>query len=414
MEEGEKHHKSKKPFIVKRLWRKLREVNWKDPLNKWKLLFISIITFIFIVFFTYGVVAGTSTNTFCASCHEMSPEYTTHVFTAHSEQKCVSCHIETGIANTVTAKVMAMKELYHHVTKTVPDPIYPTMVVRDTTCLSCHSQNRNVTPSNDLIVNHSGHIDVGIPCITCHAGVAHAKVVERGISTHDTYDLWNEENADKLISRNYISPNMGTCIDCHQQVNEGGEPWQDDDYLLSVPANRIDPSEVIPSNQVFENIFGQGESVQLSMECATCHLEVTTPENHNVTNWENKHGSAALEQLNQCLNCHDEDKWLRSVQPQSMEELLYSSGGPNLEFYVPDMNVVQSESRNATFCYTCHTERPAGHGSSNDWLRGHAEYALTKQQQEGCFVCHDNQKETILTAPTDVYCEACHRTGLQP
>lgn len=410
-----KKQRRKKPFIVKRLWRRLRDVNWKDPLNKWKLLFFSIITFVLMTSFTYGVVAGTSTNSFCSSCHEMSPEYVTHISTTHAEIKCVSCHIESGIINTATAKMAAMKELYHHVTRTVPDPIYPTMVVRDSNCFKCHSGNRDITASGDIIANHQGHIEASIPCITCHAGVAHAKVVERGISTHDTYDLWIEENADILITRNYISPNMGTCIDCHDQVNQGYEPWKDDQYLLSVPPNKLDYSfEPTPSNEVLsEVVLSQLEGVELSMACETCHLEIITPKNHQYKNWANNHGQPALKELGQCIDCHDEDKWIRRVQPQSIEELLFSTGR-NLKYYVPDIYVVQDESRSSIFCFTCHTERPEGHLTSDIWLTEHAKYAVTPSEQQGCLVCHDMYKETILTAPTDVYCEFCHRTGLNP
>ncbi|WNF36646.1 NapC/NirT family cytochrome c [Bacillaceae bacterium IKA-2] len=405
--------KGKNPFILKRLWKRFKLINWKDPLNKWKLLFFSVVAFIGIASFSYGALAATSTTSFCSTCHEMGAEYVTHISTSHSETKCVYCHIEPGFTNTIIGKVSAMTEVYHHVTRTQPDPIIVTKVVKDTTCLTCHSENREVTSAGDVIVNHEGHLIEGIPCVTCHAGVAHGKVVERGLNTSDTYDYWIEENADKLIATGYIRPNMGTCIDCHQQVNDGLEPWKDNDYLLSVPPVHLDDSYVVkPSNSVFKDIKNTPKDAKISMECATCHTDEDIPKNHANNDWNREHGADALKGLDQCITCHEEDKWLRRVQPDSIEDLL-ETVEVDLGVDVSDMFVAKSESRNANFCSTCHMGRPPSHGASDKWLTGHSSFAETAEDKERCFVCHDSQIEEILTAPVDIYCEFCHRTGFK-
>ena len=62
-------------------------------------------------------------------------------------------------------------------------------------------------------------------------------------------------------------------------------------------------------------------------------------------------------------------------------------------------------------------ERPAGHGESDQWLTSHAAKAKTADQKAECFVCHDREKpkagSTDVKAPTDVYCQYCHRTGFK-
>lgn len=412
---------SKKRSIIKKVWSRIKDINWKDPLNRWKLLFFLVLTFFGITFSTYGAIAATSTNTFCASCHSMSPEEVTHNFTSHSQLKCVDCHIKPGYLNTIDSKIGASKKLYYTVTGTTKDPIYPTKLVEDKNCLKCHSENRMVTATGDLIVNHGGHIDAGIACVTCHAGVAHAKVVERGLNNHDTYDYWIDENAEFLISTNYTNPNMGLCIDCHDKVNNGIEPWKEKEYLLSSPPESLtDGHEILDreytSNIILQALGKQIYDVEISMACETCHIEVATPENHQKNQWNEAHGGAALKQLDSCINCHEEAKWIRRVATSTIEELLNPTG-PNLEFYVPDIHVVRDEARASIFCFTCHAERPPGHVTSDVWLTAHADESITgtDQQRLQCFVCHDYEKPLPeeFNAPTEVYCEFCHRTGFK-
>lgn len=414
--------KSKKETRIKRVWKRMRSINWKDPLNRWKLLFFLIIAFFGITGGTYGAIAATSTNTFCASCHEMGPEAVTHQYTSHSQVKCVDCHIKPGVTNTLKSKIGAMKELYSHVT-TVPNPIYPHKQVADVNCIECHSRNRMVTATGDLVVNHDGHIEAEIACITCHAGVAHAKVVERGLNTHDTYDYWTEENANVLISTDYTNPNMGTCIDCHDKVNQGLQPWDDDAYVMSKPPKLADSADghgediedkVYTSNLILQGLGKQVVDVQLSMECLTCHLEVGTPESHQKTGWNQAHGGQGLKELNTCIDCHDEAKWIRKVATSPIDELLNPSS-QSLDDYTPNIDVVKNESRASIFCSTCHTERPPAHVNSDEWLTSHAVDAVTDEEKQQCVVCHDVEKPLPeeFDATTDVYCEFCHRTGFK-
>ncbi len=410
--------KQKKSFILKRLWKRFRNINWKDPLNRWKLLFFLLLTFLGIAGGTYGAIAATSTTSFCATCHEMSAESITHKVTTHSQVKCVDCHIKPGIDNKIKAKILAMKELYHHVTRTVPNPVYAHREVEDVVCIKCHSINRMVTATGDLIVNHQTHMEAEIPCLTCHAGVAHAKVVERGLNTHDAYDHWKEENAELLVTKEFTNPNMGTCIDCHDKVNQGLKPWEDKEYVMSSPPNVQKEGQEVEdktytSNLILQGLGKQKKDVKLSMECETCHLEVGIPKNHNKQGWNQNHGDSALTELNTCLKCHQESKWIKRVAATPINEILNSKNQSNLETYVPDINVVKSETRDSLFCFTCHTERPSEHGESEEWLTEHANYAKTKKEKSQCYVCHDYEKEETGTAPTDVYCTYCHRTGLK-
>jgi cytochrome c-type protein NapC len=50
-------------------------------------------------------------------------------------------------------------------------------------------------------------------------------------------------------------------------------------------------------------------------------------------------------------------------------------------------------------------------------LTSHASNAKTAEQKAECFVCHDNEEpkadSTDVKAPTEVYCQYCHRTGFK-
>jgi nitrate/TMAO reductase-like tetraheme cytochrome c subunit len=433
--------REKKSGLFRRMWRKFRSIDWKNPVNRWRLLFASLFAIVALSGTMWGAIAFTSSPQFCSWCHEMAPEFVTFEASAHSEIKCTQCHIEPGVVNLVTHKVHSLKEVYYHVVGP-PDPIVQTVAVTNESCTQCHSTNRLVSATGDLIVNHSEHIQEDIPCITCHSGVAHAKVVERGINNQKDLDYWTLENTEKLVKNEYMKPNMGTCIDCHDKVNKGDRPWEDIQYSLPenphkdghgksedghAEAAMIETADAALTTEAKEDadnkkaqeiiltaIGKQKSEAKISMECSTCHLEVSTPKSHQAGKWNQNHGSDAIQELNECIDCHQDSKWIKHFAKEDIVSLI--DAGAVRTKYNPDVAVVKSESRDNNFCSSCHSYRPEGHLESDIWLTAHADKAVTKKQKEECFVCHDQakpQENTKVTAPTDVYCEQCHRTGFK-
>jgi nitrate/TMAO reductase-like tetraheme cytochrome c subunit len=410
-------------------WKKIKTINWKNPVNRWRLLFFGVF-FVAVVFGGgYGVLSYTNSPSFCASCHEMAPEYSTYTASAHNQISCVQCHIKPGFTNMVTHKMKSMKEVYYHVTG-VPEQIVQTEeeAVSNTNCLKCHSKNRLVTASGDLKVNHKGHIEKDIPCITCHAGVVHAKIVARGINVEEVRGEWSKKNAEKLMEEKYLRPNMGTCIDCHDKVNHGEEPWKEMDY--NVPPNpehgeknvATENTEAIKTAHdeqtqeiILQAIGKQVKDVKVSMECETCHKKVKVPKSHKEFDWDHNHGGTAIQELNKCVDCHQDSKWIKEIPKEDIMSLLQM--GTKKIKYTPDITKVRDQSRINKFCSTCHSKRPQGHLDSDQWLMKHAPTAKTTEAKSQCFVCHDKAKPASSTvnmkAPTDVYCEYCHRTGFK-
>lgn len=432
----DENDEGKKPGLIRRLWRKFRSIDWKNPVNRWKLLFASLLIVFGLLGFVGGAIAYTNNPSFCKLCHEMAAEHVTFAQSAHSEQTCVSCHIAPGNVEMVLHKMESLKEVYYHIVGP-PDPIVQTVAVLDENCTQCHSNNRLVSATGDLIVNHDGHIKEGIPCITCHSGVAHAKVVERGINDSTTYDKWTMENAEKLMGKKFMSPNMGSCIDCHNKVNNGEKPWKDPQYGLpdnpheeghgkkeeAAEENKVEATTVSAEEEeqkskqatqeiILQAIGKQKTDVKLSMECFTCHQEINTPQNHDIAEWSQNHGGFALQELDKCINCHQDEKWIRKFARQDIDKLL--NGSNEKEKYTPNIIQVKDQSRQNHFCSTCHANRPPGHLDSDTWLTAHAPQAKTNEQKADCYVCHDREKPmTDTKAPTDVYCQFCHRTGFK-
>ncbi|MCL6570375.1 MAG: NapC/NirT family cytochrome c [Bacillus sp. (in: Bacteria)] len=435
----------KKVGLVRRLWRKFRSIDWKDPVTRWKLLFVSLVGSIVIFGGGYGVLSFTNSPTFCASCHEMAPEFTTYTASAHNQISCVQCHIKPGFVNMITHKVISLKEVYYHVTG-IPKQIVQTEheAVSNENCLQCHSKNRLVTASGDLKVNHKGHIEEGVPCISCHAGVVHAKIVARGINTEEVRGEYTEESAQKVMEKKYMAPNMGTCIDCHDKVNNGEKPWKDVAYL--VPPNpehveeQIDEKASTASTEtkaegenteavvaehdkktqdiILQAIGKQQKDVKLSMACETCHKKVKVPKSHKVEGWNGQHGDTAVQELDKCVDCHEDSKWIKDTAKEDLMTLLKMKDAKKATGkYEPNMTLVKDESRINNFCSACHSNRPAGHVESDQWLTAHSDKGKTADQKAECYVCHDRDKPkegtTVIKAPTDVYCQYCHRTGFK-
>jgi cytochrome c-type protein NapC len=436
----ETRENKKKVGLIRRLWQKFRSIDWKNPVNRWKLLFVSLIGCIVVFGGGYGVINLTNSPSFCSSCHEMAPEYSTYTASAHNNISCVQCHVKPGFTNMITHKMKSLKEVYYHVTG-VPKQIVQTEeeAISNENCLQCHSKNRLVTASGDLKVNHKGHIEKDIPCISCHAGVVHAKIAARGINTEEVRGHWTKENAEKLMEEKYLRPNMGTCIDCHDKVNNGEKPWKDVAYNVPPNPEEVDKKleektkasgEATKEGEskeaeaahdgktqeiILQAIGKQQKDVKISMECETCHKKVKVPKNHKVAGWNGNHGGTAIQELDKCVNCHQDSKWAKEIPKEDIISLLKMKETKTK--YVPNITVVKDQSRINKFCSACHGNRPVGHLESDQWLTAHADKAKTPDQKAECFVCHDREKpkagSTDVKAPTDVYCQYCHRTGFK-
>ena len=95
----------------------------------------------------FGAVHYMESTEFCGqACHTtMEPEFTAHQTWAHAQVTCVSCHVGPGAGSFIESKLAGTRQLYHLVTKQVPQPVpTPARSLGRTsdTCSGCHQSER--------------------------------------------------------------------------------------------------------------------------------------------------------------------------------------------------------------------------------------------------------------------------------
>lgn len=385
------------------IWNKLKSKKSKQPgkRSKWLLLLLGLLVVIVV-----GGGAGlkaSSTSAFCASCHEMSPESATYKVTSHANLSCTTCHVSPGAGNYVKSKLNLVGYFGKHITGNYSYPIVSSEPIKNEVCVSCHSTMRKVTPSGDINIPHETHLKHEIACTACHGGVAHAFVAERGLTTKEDMGTWTLAKAEEVSKFDDTKTAMEACMDCHEQVNEGKKPWEDNEGLGKTEAQRVaerqesekqakEGNGQLPQAVQAVAMSGQSE-LTAPMRCAPCHLKIQTPVNHVEKTWGVTHGVTATKDPRWCADCHSRQR----------DRVLVTISTP-----------VKDYARSNTLCAPCHEKRPAGHlTNKQQWLPTHSTIVKDKGAQN-CLVCHEIDKainpETKKQIPgvNAVTCNTCH------
>lgn len=316
-------------------------------------VFILIATFTFFISaFALATMKYTSSSKFCASCHEMYPEYFTWNVSAHSQISCTTCHVEPGMGNLFIRQIKASKELYEHVFDKFLIPISLDNPIGNEVCLQCHTKTRLITASGDITIPHERHIAKGLECLDCHRGTSHGMIAERQITVGGAFDLWSSSVAKEEMKVQYRIPQMITCMECHR-------------------------------------------SRGITTSCAACHKEISDPISHRAPEWKTDHGKSAEKDLKPCETCHSYANI--DILPKSKR----ITGAPN--------KAIEYARRNP-FCADCHSRRPPSHDI--DWMQKHPIEATPSSQK--CFACHSVGKPTSSGFTTKTYCGQCHKGQHRP
>lgn len=248
---------------------------------------------------TAGAIQMTMSPEFCSKCHVMAPEYATWKASSHLEVACVECHIKPGLKNLILHKISAIKEIYLYVTGTYERPIKMGHKLEDGICTQCHSTNRAITPSGDLIVPHDKHALKKVMCVECHSGVAHGNIAARKVTQDGNYQVWTSDYGLKQMSKEYTEPKMNICLDCH--VKRG-----------------------------------------ITQACEACHTSISLPPDHKEKGWGTSHGIIARADVGYCNKCHSYSLEAKDVSVEGQ---------------------VARYARGNVFCYECHQNRPTGHNA---------------------------------------------------
>lgn len=339
----------------------------RSRLSAGGLRWVPIVVFLFLTATAgAGGLAYSARPAFCASCHEMAPEFITWQSSAHSKVSCQACHMEAQPTN-VAHKVKALEQVYLHVTGGVPDNIRIKEPIDNLACETCHNRQRQVTAAGDLIIPHARHIEVeGMKCVDCHASVAHAKVTERFQRISQAGP--NQVQLLKSTEPEHYRPEMQACITCHLGKNA-------------------------------------------PTRCDACHKEIRTPASHKLADWVQTHGQGAMGDYRQCVACHDIALGKTPTTSEDRVEAVRSNAfcsscherRPAGHDAVWQLDHRNSARVNKASCLVCHDQVKSPQGTpstapacqdchsqthSPDWRTAHPA-AVKRDGMKTCFTCHD-------------------------
>jgi nitrate/TMAO reductase-like tetraheme cytochrome c subunit len=312
------------------------------PRRKWRwlkrLAFLLCLLAIGAIGLTQAMGSSGASTVLCQVCHEMKPEIVTWQASDHSKAACIQCHTDINVTH--------FFQIIHFTNK-YDLPIQVLKPVPDSTCETCHSNNRTITPNGDIKVPHDKHTKAGVACVTCHIGVAHGGIAEREATIDTDLGSWTAVMGRQNMAEQYKTLSMTECLDCHK-TNKG------------------------PQN------------------CEACHARIVTPASHKTADWVAKgvHGQQAENDIDSCNKCHSNTLSLVRV-PNDDKAIAYA--------------------RSNSFCVACHTKKPASHNlkpfshdvqaaqDKSKCLVCHDENTATKADgatKTVCMTCH-NQQHTV-------------------
>jgi nitrate/TMAO reductase-like tetraheme cytochrome c subunit len=324
------------------------------PANPWLRRLVYTATACAIIAGVYSlsdyVLSNKESPGYCATCHEIRPQYTAWKLSSHSQINCLTCHggDNSTLNRWARRRIEARNKLIHLLGKQ-QYPFQKNFVPSNETCGGCHSVNREITPSGDLIIPHREHTTVtGTPCAACHVDVVHARAGHRmtaalqktGGKSDPAFALLEKELQD--LGPKEHRPLMGACMGCHD--------------------GRKAPSA-----------------------CAACHKELDIPEDHKPADWAYNHGGGARRDIQYCVYCH---------------AVLLDVARPG-----EPLTLMQGVRGNP-FCVECHIQLPVTH--TPDFKLKHKFRA--DQNLEGCLVCHDAKAKGPAGRQEIITCGECHRT----
>jgi len=332
-------------------------------------------------------MAATTSFWFCAEiCHKVQDDsVNAYLNSSHSKVACVACHYKPGksvVAYFESKIKAAVGELPPTLMGTYHIPINANSALAlnkyefpDNRCTQCHKlENRSVTPSFGIVIDHKVHENYGVTCTMCHNRVAH-----------------NEYDLDLIL----VDP-------------QSGEPaFMHDDFMLMTACYRCHDME---TNQ------------PATGECLACHTADfdLVPGNHKVGDFLGRpHADLALDAHNLVQKTMEKfgmdaepDAGTKAADLRAITEDVDGYNAKKAGHYGPP---ALAPVGSINYCYTCHKQSFCYdcHGMDmphpQQFLRpvsitdsdGHPMMSKDEVLAEKCVMCHGVESETL-------FCTACH------
>jgi nitrate/TMAO reductase-like tetraheme cytochrome c subunit len=370
------------------------------------------------VLFIIVSVAGvemTSKSSFCNTCHIMGTYYDSWVADTHSNIPCVSCHIEPGAKNFISAKLNGLGQVVDDTLNRTSTK--PSASVSQFACLreGCHLVENLGAGRADLpfLFDHQKHLGkehrgIVIECTSCHSHIRGDKHFEVNTNACITCHLYDAPAS---------APGQTIAFGPHEigiAAAAGGVGTGAHVDVAHAPSDcqscHEPPSEPIEYQGL---IVDHGEFVDFGASCESCHRNVTGP-------------GRAVEDTH-CITCHNFG--------------LERAGD------VEELHRIHTEGRHKVECFNCHGKTPHGPGAALmtlnkfDCQSCHQDqhalqrsvYLTESEQQEeralvnpmfmahvDCAGCHVQPREVtgragtgaMVATATAEACDACHKPGL--
>jgi hypothetical protein len=406
---------------------------FKNPVKRPRYLIWTGVVVLGLVAFIIFAFGFSSTYWFCGTfCHSVQGDaIAAYNQGSHNMVNCLTCHEPVnGDALIFTYRKAEAGILggYQLATKTYSSPLNPISHLAlnrskndfsDDHCTQCHNlENRKVTPSAGIIINHAAHTEKEINCTACHNRVAHP---EKGLETIAK----NPANGEPA-AKHADFMTMTACFRCHTLTNESpaGEEFKAPGTCsVCHPAN----FELKPSNHKSADFYPKGHADLAMMEVD--HVTGRPAENiirpvefgeGEEASAEETHGAEpesaraeegdpevlpvpAVQDVKYCQTCHVEDTFCLNCHGMEMPhpEEFKTKTHPETAAAQLDKCEFCHQQSTTFFCDSCH------HGKKVDWTfdpavpwqNQHAKTVVEKGVA-GCLGdCHEQQ-----------FCVDCHTT----
>lgn len=380
---------------------KISLAGFKDPARRpryiiWTGAVVMLLAAVMIV--AMGV---TSTRWFCAEgCHKVQDDTIIgYDRSVHSNISCMACHmpVNSDPVTFILHKAEALGELYLTVTGNFDLPLNGTshvaLAMSSDQCTQCHNMNnRNVTPSPGIIIDHDAHAAINTGCPACHNRVAHKEDFEFTLTDPRTGEPNHAHN-------DFMS--MTACFRCHDL---------EDNAVAPGACEACHPADfnLVPDNHRKDDFYPKGH--------ATMAVEYKAEADANQPKEYGEDEESAPQSFLGIDKAYAAGGG--SGKPPVRKEKVGDVIQAQLD-HGPDEHVTLGEElppvESIFYCSTCHTgsfcndchgmemPHPASFREPEDpkHKEGHPEMSKNKDAAEKCVMCHGENEKTF-------FCDSCH------
>lgn len=391
---------------------KISLAGFKDPVRRPRYIIwtgVAVLVLAAVMIVALGV---TSTYWFCAEgCHKVQDDtIIAYNRSTHSQVACMACHmpVQSDPVTFILHKAEALGELYLTVTGNFELPLngesHVSLTMGSNQCTQCHNLgNREVTPSNGVIIDHEVHAEVNAACSTCHNRVAHKEDFELTLTDPATGEP-NQKHQDFM--------SMTACFRCHDLEEGAAAPGT---CAACHPAD----FNLVPASHREGDFYPKGHA-EMAKEMKA---------ESDAAGHEGEEGAegGASEGESESVDAEKEQSFLGP-------DKAYASGGAEVEPVakeeVPELLEASREAgaddhanigaelptvESIFYCSTCHTKKfcndchgmemphPAEFKEPEDPKDPEAHPVMSKDKDsaEKCVMCHGKNEKTF-------FCDSCH------